>query len=251
MAAPMPREAPVTSAQPSARRSSAHQSTTTAPQVKPAPKAASSTRAPGCRRPSRSASASAIGTSRPRCCRSARCSPPRARRAGPGARPRRAGSGRWPGGRRTGRCRRGPRRRPRRLERRLAQARDGVPVCLLAVHPHSALVVRDADAVGARAVGAQHRGPDAAGPAGGHDRGAGAVAEQRRGAAVVVVDHAAHEIGADHEHGVGPAGLDLPGGERQAARNPVHAEPTSSAPARWRRARAATSGAAFGSNSSG
>jgi hypothetical protein len=48
-----------------------------------------------------------------------------------------------------------------------------------------------------------------------HDHGAGAIAEQHRGLRVVEVGDAREQLGADHEHTVGAAGLDLAGGQAQ------------------------------------
>ena len=75
-------------------------------------------------------------------------------------------------------------------------------------------------------------GPMPAPPAGAHEDGPGAVAEERRGRAIVGVGERAQPLGADHEHALGAAGLDLGDGQvASAATKPVQAAPTSSAPA--------------------
>ena len=99
----------------------------------------------------------------------------------------------------------------------------------MALHVHEAGGAAHVDQVGRRAVGAERHRTDAAGPVRGPDHhGSGSIPEQRRGAAVVGVDEAGHQIGADHEHVARPAGLHLAGGQRQpgeeAAAGGAHVE---------------------------
>jgi hypothetical protein len=85
------------------------------------------------------------------------------------------------------------------------------------------------------------------GPSGGVDDGrARAVGEQGGRAAVGLVDEAAQHVGADHEHVVRAAALDLRGASASADRKPVQAAPTSIAPAFRRPRSCATSGAQLG-----
>ena len=87
----------------------------------------------------------------------------------------------------------------------------GVAVDLAALHPQRALVDLGVEEVGAAAVGAQDEARAAAVQlARGDDDGAGAVAEEHGGGAVLVVGQAAQRLGAEDEHDAGAAGLDAP-----------------------------------------
>ena len=108
------------------------------------------------------------------------------------------------------------RRCPRgeRLAGRLDHARDGVAVDLAALHPQHALVAcrRTAGRRARRRSAARtSRSRGSRSPAADDDR-AGAVAEEHRGAAVVVVGDAAQRLGAADDHELGAAGLDQRGG---------------------------------------
>ena len=99
--------------------------------------------------------------------------------------------------------------------RRLTHPRDRVAEDLGAVHRDEAGVARSDDQVRARAVGAEHDGPDRRSPAAlEHDR-ARAVAEERRGAAVGRVGVARQDLRADDEHAPRAAGLDQRAAERE------------------------------------
>ena len=104
---------------------------------------------------------------------------------------RREDAARWPGGRRTGRRPRAP-SPSRSSTSRVAVVRliDRAQERVVAVHLEHAARAGHADRVARGAVAAEHERPDPpAASRGQHDR-AGAVAEQRRGAAIVRVDEA-------------------------------------------------------------
>ena len=99
--------------------------------------------------------------------------------------------------------------RNRRM-RRGRHVLDGGPERRAAAHPDHSLVVVRVDQRLAGRVGAEHHGPDPRRAlAGRHEYRSGAIREQRRRGAVVVVGHAAQQVGADHEHAVGAPRLDL------------------------------------------
>ena len=106
-----------------------------------------------------------------------------------------------------------------RLPGDLHEPRHGHAKGLVTLHVHETGGTAHVDQVGRGAVGAEHHRTDAAGPVRGPGHhGTGSVPEQRRGAAVVGVDEARHQVRADHEHVPCPAGLDLPRSQRQRRR---------------------------------
>src|SRR5215210_249806 len=100
-----------------------------------------------------------------------------------------------------------------RLVRRGDHAPDRVAVDLAALHAEHRLDALGVEHVRLGGVGAEDEAAAAELElAAGHHDGAGAVAEQRRGAAVVVVGDARQRLGAAHERDAGTAALDLRGG---------------------------------------
>ena len=175
------------------------------------------------------------------CCRTRRCSPPRAPAAGRAARRRPTGSARWPGGRRTGRSPRAATAaacaacRVASVSRATASRKVSWP--LIRITP-SARLTRMCSAPPPSA-------PSTIGPIRPpcsvrleHDR-AGPVSEHGRRRAVVGIGDARHQVGADDQHHAGAAGLDLRG-RRPPAPRESRCRPSRRRrrPLAWRRARA-------------
>src|SRR3954447_16000492 len=100
-----------------------------------------------------------------------------------------------------------------RLARRLDHAADRVAVDLTALHAQLRVGALGVEHVGLRGVRAEDEAAAAdLQLAAGDDHCAGAVAEEHRGAAVVVVGDARQRLGAADEHDARAAGLDLRGG---------------------------------------
>ena len=125
---------------------------------------------------------------------------------------------------------------------------------LVAAHADRPLGARDDDVVGARAVRAEHDRPNAAVSLSRrlqHHR-AGAVGEHGGGCAIVGIGDPRHEVGADHQHALRSASLDLTGADRQR-RQEAGARRADVERAGTHRAELVgnLSGAAFGMTSSG
>ncbi len=94
---------------------------------------------------------------------------------------------------------------------------DGVAEGLVALHLDHQLVAVDLDQVGLGAVGAQDDRADPALQGAAHEDGAGAVGEDGGGPTIARVGEGHHQVGADHQNIDGAAGFDLPAGDRDGA----------------------------------